>query len=156
MVMGGTMGVVIDVAAHGLTFGVFTALGGLLGAGSALMGAKKIAKGPGIIPGGDRFQVGPNENLQFLYVLMDRVLIYYAHIIHRAHGRRDMADPDRNKKVTGSKMGISAGLSPRQRNICARFFKSVSGRTVIKGKKAIPEFALLVESLLDKIADKEI
>ncbi len=157
-VVGGTMGVVVDAAAGGLTFGVFTALGGLLGAGSALMGGKKIAQKtqPGIKLGGDRFQVGPNENPQFLYVLMDRVLIYYAHIINRAHGRRDMEDPRGNKKSIRSKMGISAGLSTGQRNVCARFFKSVSGRSVIKGKKAVPEFALLVESLLDKIANEEI
>jgi len=155
-VVGGTMGVVVDVAAHGLTFGAFTVLGGLVGAGSAFMGAKKIAAGKGIIQGGGRFQVGPNENPQFLYVLMDRVLIYYAHIINRAHGRRDMADSNGNKKGAGSKMGISAGLSTRQRNICARFFKSVSGKTVIKGKKAIPEFALLMESLLENIANQKI
>jgi hypothetical protein len=129
-----------------------------LGAGSALLGGRKIAQktSHGIALGGDRLQVGPNENPQFLYVLMDRVLIYYAHIINRAHGRRVMADPGVNKKGPGPKMGISATLSKSQRNTCAGFFKSVRGKNVIKGKKAIPDFAVLVEALLDKIADKEI
>lgn len=89
-VLGGTMGAVADTAAHGLTFGMFTAIGGLLGAGSALLGGRRVAdKSPaGIRLGGDQIQVGPNENLQFLYVLLDRALIYYAHIINRPHGRR--------------------------------------------------------------------
>jgi len=157
-VLGGTMGIVMDTAAGGLTFGVFTALGGILGAGSALWSGKKIAQKTNqtLQLGGDRLQVGPNENLQFLYILMDRALIYYAHMMHRAHGRRDLVSAGSDPKAGNSKKGISAGLSPGQRNICNRFFKSVSGKTLIKGKKAIPEFAVLVESLLEKIANKEI
>ncbi|OQY52470.1 MAG: hypothetical protein B6230_02645 [Desulfobacteraceae bacterium 4572_89] len=149
-VVGGTMGVVIDTAAAGLTFGVFTALGGVLGAGSALMGGKKMAGKSryGFTLGGDRLQVGPNENLQFLYILIDRALIYYSHIINRAHGCRDMGQGDKN---TSQKMGISTGFSRDQRNVCARFFKSARGRSIIREKNAIPEFELLVESLLDKI-----
>jgi len=157
-VVGGTMGVVMDTAAGGLTFGVFTAIGGLLGAGSALWSGKKIAHQTAhtIQLGGDRLQVGPNENLQFLYVLLDRALIYYAHMMYRPHGRRDVGPPGSEPKADNAKMGISAALSSGQRNLCARFFKSVSGKTVIRGKKAIPEFAVLVESLLDKIATREI
>jgi GTPase SAR1 family protein len=157
-VAGGTMGMVMDTAAGGLTFGVFTAIGGLLGAGSALWSGKKIARKTAhtLQLGGDRLQVGPNQNLQFLYVLLDRVLIYYAHMINRPHGRRDMISPVSDTQAGSSKMGISAALSSSRRNVCARFFKSVSGKAVIKGKKAIPEFAVLVESLLDEIADREI
>jgi hypothetical protein len=156
-VVGGTMGVVIDTAAAGLTFGVFTALGGILGAGSALMGGKKLASKTkyGIKFGGDRLQVGPNENLQFLYILIDRALIYYAHIIHRAHGRRDM-DHGQDDKNTNKKMGITTGFSKDQRNICARFFKAARGRGIIKEKNAMPEFATLMESLLDRIVEEKI
>ena len=156
-VVGGSMGIVMDTAAGGLTFGVFTALGGILGAGSALLGGKKIARKTGrtIQLGGDRLQVGPNDNLQFLYILMDRALIYYAHMIHRAHGRRDMATTGNDPKKIRPKAGISSALSPDQRKVCNRFFKSVRNRNVLKGKKAIPEFALLVESLLEKIANQD-
>ncbi len=156
-VVGGSMGIVMDTAAAGLTFGVFTALGSLLGAGSALLGGKKIAKKTSrtLQLGGDRLEVGPNNNLQFLYVLMDRALIYYAHMINRAHGRREMTAPENGKKSGKHKAGISSTLTPDQRKICTRFFKSVNGRAVLKGKKAIPEFALLVESLLEKIANQD-
>jgi GTPase SAR1 family protein len=157
-VVGGTMGVAMATATAGLTFGVCTALGGLLGAGSALWSSKKIVQktGRAIHIGGDRLQVGPNENPQFLYVLLDRALIYYSHMMHRAHGRRDLASPAAYPNTGNSKTGISTALSPVQRNICARFFKSVSGKRMIKGKKAIPEFAALVESLLEEIAAREI
>lgn len=155
-VVGSSMGIVMDTAVAGLTFGIFTALGGFLGAGSALLGGKKIVqKTRRTIPlGGDRLQVGPNDTLQFLYVLMDRALIYYAHMIHRAHGRRDLTTPEKGQSSGKPKAGISSTLTPAQRNICNRFFKAVSGRTVLKGKKAVPEFALLVESLLEKIANQ--
>lgn len=148
-VLGGSVGAVADLAAHGLTFGLFTALGGVLGAGSAVMGAKKIAgaSGPGIRLGGDRLQVGPNENLQFLYILLDRALIYYSQIINRPHGKRDA----REEKEDG-KIGFSSTFSSGRRNVCARFFKAASGRGMVKGKRAIPEFAALVESVLEEIS----
>lgn len=157
-VVGGTMGLVIDKAAAGLTFGVFTALGSILGAGSALVGAKKIArkKGPGIRLGGDWLHLGPNENIQFLYILMDRALIYYSHIIHRAHGRRNQLEGGEGGPAVDSKIGISTRLSLSQRNLCTRFFKSVQGKTILKGKKAVPEFALLLEKLLEQIAGQGI
>lgn len=156
-VVGGTMGLAIDAAAAGLTFGVFTALGGILGAGSALMGGRKMAQktGPGIKLGGDWLQLGPNENLQFLYILMDRALIYYAHIIHRAHGRRNLAGGKTDNPDPGSKIGISARFSKTQHQVCTRFFKAVQGKVLLKGKKAVPEFAALMEYLMEIIADQE-
>ena len=94
VIIGGTMGAVLDTAAAGITFGVFTALGGILGAGSALLSGKKIVKKKraGIRFGGDTFTLGPNKNLQFLYILIDRGLIYYSHVINRPHGKRDLTD----------------------------------------------------------------
>ena len=156
-VVGGTMGAVIDTAAAGLTFGVFTALGGILGAGSALMGGKKMAQKTkyGFALGGDRLQVGPNENPQFLYILIDRALIYYAHIINRAHGRRDMDHGREDKQNTSRKMGITTGFSKDQKDVCVHFFKSARGRAIVKGKNAMPEFALLMESLLEKIGSSD-
>lgn len=155
-VIGGTMGAAIDVAAAGITFGVFTALGGILGAGSALFGGKKITrkKTAGIRLGGDKLQLGPNKNSQFLYILMDRALIYYSHIINRPHGRRDLSDPP--GKTKDKKKGYSTGFTPRQRTVCAKFFKAVTGRSfgrlLIQEKKAIPAFEALIESVLNDIS----
>jgi len=153
-IIGGTMGAVIDTAAAGITFGVFTALGGLLGAGSAVFGGKKMTKkkAAGIRFGGDKLQLGPNKNLQFLYILIDRALIYYSQIINRPHGRRDLVGPLR-KKESGKK-GYSTGFTQSQRTICAKFFKAVTGRSFIKEKKAISDFENLLESVLNDISCK--
>ncbi len=155
-VVGGTMGAVIDTAAAGITFGVFTALGGILGAGSALLGGKKITKKKiaGIWLGGDKLKLGPNKNLQFLYILIDRGLIYYSNIINRPHGRRDLQDQPGKRK--NEKKGYSTGFTASQRNICTKFFKAVTGRSfgrsLIKDKKAISNFEELIESVLNDVS----
>ena len=153
-IIGGTMGAVIDTAAAGITFGVFTAIGGILGAGSALFSGKKIAekKTAGIRFGGDKLQLGPNKNPQFLYILMDRALIYYSHIINRPHGRRDLQDP--SESMQRKKKGYSTGFTARQRTVCAKFFKTVSGRTFLKEKTAMTDFEALIESVLNEISGK--
>ncbi|MBG0778980.1 MAG: DUF3482 domain-containing protein, partial [Desulfotignum balticum] len=155
-VVGGSVGAMVDTAAHGLTFGLFTAIGGILGAGSAVMGGRRVAdKSPaGIRLGGDRIQVGPNENPQFLYILLDRALIYYSHIINRPHGRRDAKTMTGVTEDTVKKQGIVTGLTPAQRQVCARYFKAVKGRKRIKDKKAELAFAVLVQSLLDDFSRK--
>jgi len=156
-VIGGTMGAVIDVAAAGITFGVFTAIGGVLGAGSALFSGKKMTrkKTAGIRFGGDKLQLGPNKNPQFLYILMDRALIYYSHIINRPHGRRDLSDPSGK---TEDKKGYSTGFTTSQRNVCAKFFKAATGssfgRLLTQDKKVMLNFEELIESVLNDISGK--
>jgi hypothetical protein len=155
-VLGGTMGLVADTAAHGLSFGLFTAIGGILGAGSAVMGGRRMARHnpAGIRLGGDRLRVGPNENLQFLYILLDRALIYYSYIINRPHGRRDMKNPPAGQEDTITKLGFSARMTPARRRICVRYFRAVTGRRLIRDKKAALAFAVLVQTLLEEIANQ--
>ena len=151
-IIGGTMGAAIDTAAAGITFGVFTAIGGILGAGSALFGGKKMTekKMAGIRFGGDKLQLGPNKNLQFLYILIDRALIYYSHIINRPHGRRDLGDHP--GKTGAKKKGYSTGFTASQRNTCTKFFKVVTGRSLISEKKAISDFEEFIQSILTDIS----
>ncbi|MBU1697362.1 MAG: DUF3482 domain-containing protein, partial [Proteobacteria bacterium] len=151
---GGTMGAVIDTAFAGHTLGVFTALGGVLGAGSALLGGKKITqkKRAGIWFGGDKLKLGPNKNLQFLYILIDRALIYYSHIINRPHGKRDLADQPGNTDT--KKKGYSTGFIGSQRNVCAKFFKVATGSSFIKEKTIMSKFEELIESVLNDISEK--
>jgi len=148
-VVGGTVGAVLDTAAAGLTFGVFTAIGSAIGAGSALAGARKLAeKGPRGV-GGDRISVGPNENIQFLYILMDRAVLYYTRMIRRAHGRRDLPDDVAGQEGKPMKQGVSSTLTPAQHKVCSKFFKAARGKGMIPDKKAVPEFARLLVSLLN-------
>lgn len=149
-IIGGTVGAVIDTAAAHITFGLFTAIGGILGAGSALFGGKKMVakKLAGIRFGGDKLQLGPNKNPQFLYILIDRALIYYSHIVNRPHGRRD----DHPGKPNDKKKGYSTGFTTGQRTVCAKFFKTVTGRSLVKEKKTISDFEALIEAVLNDIS----
>ncbi|MDJ0623299.1 MAG: GTPase/DUF3482 domain-containing protein [Desulfocapsaceae bacterium] len=89
---GAALAATIDIAAGGASLGLFTTMGGALGALGAVYGSKNIAskiKFLGMSAGKYTIQVGPNANSQFPFILLDRVLIYYAHIINWTHGRRD-------------------------------------------------------------------
>jgi len=151
-VIGGTAGAVLDTAAAGMTFGIFTAMGGALGAGSAWFGGKKMTrvKKAGIRFGQDKLQLGPSKNIQLLYILIDRVLIYYSHIVNRSHGRRDLQNESQQNE--NGKKGYSTDFSTNQKKICSRYFKVVSGQSLIKDKNAISDFEKFIESMLNKIS----
>ena len=148
-VVGGSVGAVADTAAAGLTFGVFTAIGTAIGAGSALLGVRNLVRKKTL--GGDHLQVGPNENIQLLYILLDRAVLYYSHLVKRAHGKRTMEDSA--PQPAGGKQGISSGLTPARHKICSRFFRAARGdRLVANRKKSAQQFALLVSQLLEEAA----
>jgi len=151
-IAGGTVGAAVDVATAGISFGVFSVLGGVLGAGSTLFGAKKLSGRPAVGSwfGGDKFKLGPNKNPQFLYILLDRVLIYYAHMVSRPHGRRDQVDMFFEKNT--SRKGYSSHFSSDQTHICNRFLKTASGQSIIKDKKAFPDFERFIEKKLNEIS----
>ncbi|MFC1824979.1 GTPase/DUF3482 domain-containing protein [Thermodesulfobacteriota bacterium] len=126
-VAGGTIGAALDLAAAGLTFGIFTALGSLAGAGwTALGGGKRLAKAKvvGLSLGGQYLQMGPVENLQFMYVLMDRALIFYSHIINWAHGRRDYPD-DESQSDPSLKAGFTYQWDKQTKKACQDFYASI-------------------------------
>jgi len=154
-VLGGTLGAVLDTAAAGLTFGVFTAIGSALGAGSAFVGIRRLANASSGL-GGDLVRVGPNENIQFLYILLDRALLYYTHMSRRAHGRRDVPETKSQLVSKGEKAGISTLLTAKQHRICAEFFKACRKKGSISGRKPSPSFSLLVASLLEDILKRRI
>ncbi len=91
-VTGGATGAAIDVAAAGLTFGIFTAIGGLAGAGYALLKGKSMAdlKIKGVRLGRDRLRIGPLNNIQLMFILLDRLLIFHGSVINWAHARREV------------------------------------------------------------------
>ena len=52
--------------------------------GAALLGGRHMTsiKIIGLALGGSQIRIGSNSNVQFFYVLLDRALIYYAHMIN--------------------------------------------------------------------------
>jgi hypothetical protein len=152
-IAGGVAGGVIDMAHAGLSFGVFTAIGGLVGAGAALLGGARMAKAKvvGLKLGGFQIQIGPNENIQFMFVLLDRAFIYYSHIINWAHGRRGLAENNpipadsRNEKI-----GYTTHWDETSKKICRRFFQKIRHHEDYDEEKK--QMAALIKKTLEEIS----
>ena len=125
---GATLGAALDVAAAGTSFGVFSAIGGIAGAGWAAFNGKSLAgtKILGFKLGGHELQIGPNKNIQFLYVLLDRSLIYYSHIINWAHGRRDYDTGRDGFTKDNTKVGYTSQWDSDNQKICHAFFRELT------------------------------
>ncbi|GBC60610.1 DUF3482 domain-containing protein [Desulfonema ishimotonii] len=157
-ITGGAIGAALDIAAAGLTFGIFTALGGAVGAGwAALGGGKKLAKSKvvGMDLGGQQIRVGPNENIQFLYILLDRALIFYSHIINWAHGRRDYPVVPAGKKSEAAKAGVTTTWDAESQKICGAFFKAIRSGEEAGKEAAARQLKGLLNDALYKISNSE-
>jgi len=110
----------LDLAAGGASLGLFTSLGGILGAIGAVYGGKSMAEKSKILGiGGQKMhiQVGPAKNIQFGFILLDRALIYYSHIINWAHGRRDYQTKNDPANVSSYSKNLSSQMQ-RQLSKC--------------------------------------
>ena len=95
---GGATGGVIDLAVGGLSFGAGVALGGVLGAAGAWFGSQRVGKhwSPNharlakLFPGehGHMRCFGPISNPAFAWVLLDRALVHFHAVCHRAHAQQ--------------------------------------------------------------------
>jgi len=143
----------LDAATVGTSFGLFAALGAIAGATWAALGGKGLAQTRimGIPLGGREIQIGPVKNIQFLYILLDRSLIYYAHISNWAHGRRDY-DTGRQDSAQS---GYAAQWDSGARDICSTFFKEATrsnGGSVPDAEKKLKD---LIIDQLQKISRSE-
>jgi len=125
---GGVIGAKLDLAAAGLGFGIFTAIGSAVAAGSAYLLGEQMAKAKivGINLGGYTVSVGPNKSPNFPFILLDRALITYSHAINWAHGRRDYPEAEQDKERHAErKEGYTAAWSSGDKKICQTFFKVI-------------------------------
>jgi len=156
-VAGGAVGAALDVAAAGLTFGVFTTLGGLLGAGwAALGGGRRLARTRvvGMKLGGEQIQIGPVETIQFVYVLLDRALIFYSHVINWAHGRRDYPAEEQTDRGS-AKAGLTFEWDDRKRKTCQAFYTAMRGRDDQRKTTARKDLMEMLQGVLLDISRSE-
>lgn len=153
-VAGGAAGAAIDVAAAGLSFGIFSAIGGLVGAGSAAFSGRRMADltFKGFRLGRDQIQVGPPGNVQFLHVLLDRALIYYSSVINWAHGRRETTDPQNPSMPVPLKKGYAAYWDSRDKGLCRDYFIAVAGRKPAQVEAATDAFQRFLDKELHRLA----
>ena len=150
---GAALGVGIDAATIGTSFGLFSAIGGLIGAGATALKGKDLLSGVrllGMKMGGESLQVGPVNNIQLLYILLDRGLLFYSHVINWAHGRRDYGQMRGLLLQSGGKAGFTSHWSREQRAVCDRFFRAIH-----KGHEGeIEETSVALQDLLrDQFVD---
>jgi hypothetical protein len=88
---GATAGAVVDAAVAGHSFMLGALGGGLLGAGSAWLGANSIAdfRVQGLPLGGYEAHQGPIRNRNFPYVVLGRFLYLSDSLRHRTHAHRE-------------------------------------------------------------------
>ncbi|MFW6011606.1 MAG: GTPase/DUF3482 domain-containing protein [Desulfosalsimonas sp.] len=153
--IGAGIGANADLAAGGLAFGVFTALGGVLGAGSAAWGTRKIAgtRIKGIPLGGIRIRVGPVKNHQLLYVMIDRCLIYFSHVINWAHSRRDSPAQEKSGDTAASQF-LSAKWSKEQKTTAGRFFRAARKNAPAGADQAAADFNEMIRQILKQISGR--
>jgi hypothetical protein len=150
-VTGGSIGAAVDLAAAGLTFGIFTAIGSALAAGYVLWDGERFAKTrvKGIGLGGYQVQMGPVDNVQLLYILLDRALIYYSHVINWAHALRDT--PQQNQDEQESKTGFTTTWSKEARSQCNAYFAALRQGTEIQETEHV--FQKMLENELNRISE---
>jgi GTPase Era involved in 16S rRNA processing len=127
-ISGATIGAGIDLAAAGISFGVFSALGGILGAAGTLLKGKDLIdsfKLLGFKVGGESIQVGPARNIQLLFILIDRCLLFTSHVINWAHGRRDYDQKTLLEQPDSDKQGFTSSWNSDERKVCSQFFHAL-------------------------------
>lgn len=154
---GAGIAVALDAATFGTSFGLFSVLGGLAGATWAALGGKGLAETKVLgVPLGEReMQIGPVKNIQFLYILLDRSLIYYSHIINWAHGRRDYEAGREQRKTDASRLGYTAHWSSGALGTCNAFFTEVTRGEGGRGTVAEQQLKTLLTQQLQKISNSE-
>ncbi len=103
---GAAVGAGIALAHAGLTFGVFSALGGALGAAATALRGRHLLSGlrlAGVRLDRRELVLGPVNNPQLMYILLDRALLHYRWVINWTHARREISDADeqRYRRETG-------------------------------------------------------
>jgi hypothetical protein len=151
---GAAAGVGLDALTAGVSFGVFAAIGGLIGAAGAALKGKELLTGSrllGMRLDKQQLQVGPVTNIQLLHILLDRALLYCRQIISRAHGRRDSAAAP-SADETG-KLGYASSWTAEERNICDRFFKAVQKEDAAAQELAEEELTALLLARLREMGN---
>ena len=157
---GAAVGAGIDLAHIGLSFGIFTTLGGAIGTVGALLGGKSLSTKTrllGVGLGKEQVQVGPNDSVQFLHILLDRALLFYAHIINWAHGRRDY--PENRTEVERTEFfatGVRSGQwSAASLKVCREYFRALRDGDEDKREIAEKNLLKILADILLSISESE-
>ena len=151
-ISGAALGVGLDALTAGISFGIFTAIGGAIGAAGTALKGKEILSGSrllGMKLDSEQVQVGPMTNIQLLYILLDRALLYYTHTINWAHGRRDY--PEATSEEGTKKQGYTSSWTNEERRVCDAFFRALQQQDFLTERDQATE--VLTELVLRKLQE---
>jgi hypothetical protein len=155
---GAAVGAGVDVAAAGLSFGVFSTLGGIVGAATTALKGKEFLAGTrllGMRLDAQQLQVGPVKNIQLLFVLLDRQLLFYSHIINWAHGRRDYDSGLVSETALPAKIGYTGEWNRQDRGICEGFFRVLQQDDPSQETGRREDMAALIHRTLQEISSQK-
>jgi len=152
-ILGAGAGVKLDLALAHLSFGLFTLSGAAIAAAAAWLKGENMARisARKASLGGVQISIGPNQNPQFPFVLLDRLLLYYHSVINWAHARRDQPSAVQTQKE--SKMGYTSSWNADQRKACLTFIKTLAKNNFQKRDDAERALQAVLKSVLDAMAD---
>ncbi|HSH14634.1 MAG TPA: DUF3482 domain-containing protein, partial [Verrucomicrobiae bacterium] len=153
-ILGAGAGVKLDLVLAHLSFGLFTLSGAALAAAAAWLKGENMARVrvQSIKLGGVQVSVGPNQNPQFPFVLIDRLLLYYQSVINWAHARRDQPAAIQSQRET--KLGYTAKWGGDQRKVCLNFIKTLSKNNFQKQDDAERACQEMLKSVLTDMANE--
>ncbi len=149
---GAAVGAGMDVLAAGISFGVFMAIGGAVGAVGAAVKGRDLLTGRrllGMKLDKQQMQVGPVTNIQLLYILLDRALLYYSHVVSWAHGRRDHAVV---RDGETEKQGYASEWTSEEKKVCDRFFRALQKNDPLAQEEAEEALAVMIQAKLGEMA----
>lgn len=149
---GAAIGAGLDVAAAGLSFGVFTLAGGAVGAVGALLGGKKAVQQSqsliGLKLAKQEIKVGPSQDIALLIILINRALLFYRHITNWAHGRRDY-NQETALISQNTNDNFTKDWQQKELMICKNFIKRLDQSHSKKKTKANSEFSELLRDTIE-------
>ncbi len=129
-VSGAAVGAGVDIAAAGMSFGIFSTIGGLVGAAGTAIKGREFLSGRellGMRLDNQQLRVGPVKNIQLLFILLDRQFLFYSHIVNWAHGRRDYNNPASDMSNSLQKIGLTGTWSRAERKVTEKFWGTLQG-----------------------------
>jgi hypothetical protein len=150
---GAAIGAKIDLATAGHSFALGAVIGGIIGVGAAALGAKRAAavKIKGLPLGKIKVQVGPVYNNQMMYVLIDRALIYFSHVINWAHSRRERA-ADITTAHTEKKVGFTSSWDSSSKQVFTKFLNAIKKGDLLKSENLKPQTTDILVKTLHRIS----
>ncbi len=151
---GAAGGVAIDAATGFFSHGIFTAMGGLGGAGAAWFKGGMLPDLKVDLREGVKFStgetkelvMGPPGNLNFPWILLDGVLVRYGRILERAHGRRDV-----EVLAAADEEGFTKNFPQERRKLLGKWFADCAKGSRPVGKDVETKVLWAIEEAMGEV-----